>query len=120
VYQWCEFKSRRGKNKNLTALKSNFNAVCFNFQTYIYPYGYTDIYIVVSYMHLLVLLCRTWTVNFFFFLNLKSRHIVSRFYLIRQFGEKTHLSTIRIRCYLQTLTIFSIMKFSVPRFLDSM
>jgi hypothetical protein len=20
VYQWCEFKSRRGKNKNLTAL----------------------------------------------------------------------------------------------------
>jgi hypothetical protein len=23
VYQWCEFKSRRGKNKNLTAQKSN-------------------------------------------------------------------------------------------------
>jgi hypothetical protein len=34
VYQWCEFKSRRGKNKNLTALKSNL--VWFNFQTYIY------------------------------------------------------------------------------------
>ena len=33
VYQWCEFKSRRGKNKNLTALKSNSNAVWFNFQT---------------------------------------------------------------------------------------
>jgi hypothetical protein len=25
VYQWCGFKSRRGKNKNLTALKSNSN-----------------------------------------------------------------------------------------------
>ena len=36
VYQWCEFKSRRGKNKNLTALKSNSNTVWFNFQTYIY------------------------------------------------------------------------------------
>ena len=35
VYQWCEFKSRRGKNKNLTALKSNSNTVWFNFQTYI-------------------------------------------------------------------------------------
>jgi hypothetical protein len=23
MYQWCGFKSRRGKNKNLTALKSN-------------------------------------------------------------------------------------------------
>jgi hypothetical protein len=31
-----EFKSRRGKNKNLTALKSNSNTVWFNFQTYIY------------------------------------------------------------------------------------
>ena len=29
------FKSRRGKNKNLTALKSNSNTVWFNFQTYI-------------------------------------------------------------------------------------
>ena len=28
-------KSRRGKNKNLTALKSNSNTVWFNFQTYI-------------------------------------------------------------------------------------
>ena len=35
VYQWGEFKSRRGKNKNLTALKSNSNTVWFNFQTYI-------------------------------------------------------------------------------------
>jgi hypothetical protein len=35
VYQWCEFKSRRGKNKNLTALKSNSKTVWFNFQTYI-------------------------------------------------------------------------------------
>ena len=34
VYQWCGFKSRRGKNKNLTALKSNSNTVWFNFQTY--------------------------------------------------------------------------------------
>ena len=32
----CGFKSRRGKNKNLTALKSNSNTVWFNFQTYIY------------------------------------------------------------------------------------
>ena len=34
--QWCEFKSHRGKNKKLTALKSNSNTVWFNFQTYIY------------------------------------------------------------------------------------
>ena len=38
VYQWCGFKSRRGKNKHLTALKSNSNTVWFNFQTYIYVY----------------------------------------------------------------------------------
>ena len=36
MYQWCEFKSRRGKNNNLTALKSNSNTVWFNLQTYIY------------------------------------------------------------------------------------
>ena len=36
MYQWYEFKSRRGKNKNLTAQKSNSNTVWFNFQTYIY------------------------------------------------------------------------------------
>jgi predicted GIY-YIG superfamily endonuclease len=36
VYQWYEFKSRRGKNKKLTAQKSNSNIVWFNFQTYIY------------------------------------------------------------------------------------
>ena len=36
MYQWCGFKSRRGKNKYLTALKSNSNTVWFNFQTYIY------------------------------------------------------------------------------------
>jgi hypothetical protein len=40
VYQWCGFKSRRGKNKNLTALKSYSNTVWFNFQTYIYIYIY--------------------------------------------------------------------------------
>jgi hypothetical protein len=40
VYQWCGFKSRREKNKNLTALKSNSNTVWFNFQTYIYIYIY--------------------------------------------------------------------------------
>ena len=33
VYQWCGFKSCRGKNKNLTALKSNSNTVWFNFET---------------------------------------------------------------------------------------
>ena len=38
VYQWCGFKSRRWKNKNLTGLKSNSNTVWFNFQTYIYIY----------------------------------------------------------------------------------
>ena len=43
MYQWCGFKSRRGKNKNLTALKSNSNTVWFNFQTYIYIYIYTHI-----------------------------------------------------------------------------
>ena len=35
MYQWCELKSCQGKNKNLTALKSNSNTVWFNFQTYI-------------------------------------------------------------------------------------
>ena len=35
MYQWCGFKSRRGKNTNLTALKSNSNTVWFNFQKYI-------------------------------------------------------------------------------------
>ena len=44
IYQWCGFKSRRGKNKNLTALKSNSNTVWFNFQTYIYIYIYIYIY----------------------------------------------------------------------------
>jgi hypothetical protein len=38
VIQWCGFKSRRGKNKHLTALKSNSNTVWFNFRTYIYIY----------------------------------------------------------------------------------
>ena len=38
---WC---SSRGKNKNLTAQKSNSNTVWFNFQTYIYIYikGFTS------------------------------------------------------------------------------
>jgi hypothetical protein len=35
-YQWCEFKSRRGKKKILTAQRSNSNTVWFNFQTYVY------------------------------------------------------------------------------------
>ena len=35
VYQWYEFKSRRGKNKNLSAKRSNSNTVELNFQTYI-------------------------------------------------------------------------------------
>jgi hypothetical protein len=35
VYQWCEFKSRRGKNTNVTAQKSNYNTVWINFQTHI-------------------------------------------------------------------------------------
>jgi hypothetical protein len=35
VYQWCEFKSRRGKNTNVTAQKSNSNTAWFNFQTYV-------------------------------------------------------------------------------------
>ena len=39
MYQLCGFKSRRGKNKNLTALKSNSNTVWFNFQTYIYIFA---------------------------------------------------------------------------------
>ena len=30
VYQWCGFQSRRGKNKNLTALKSNSNTADTN------------------------------------------------------------------------------------------
>jgi hypothetical protein len=57
VYQWCGFKSRRGKNKNLTALKSISNTLWFNFQTYIYIYIYIrtkilnqlNIYIVLCY-----------------------------------------------------------------------
>jgi hypothetical protein len=40
VYQWGGFKSRRGKNKHLPALKSNSNTGWFNFQTYIYIYVY--------------------------------------------------------------------------------
>ena len=31
----CAFNSHRGKNKHLTALKSNSNTVWFNYQTYI-------------------------------------------------------------------------------------
>ena len=42
MYQWCGFKSRRGKNKNLTALKSNSNTVWFNFQTYIYKLSFNN------------------------------------------------------------------------------
>ena len=37
MYQWCEFKSRRGKNKNLSAQSSNSNTVWFKFSdVYIY------------------------------------------------------------------------------------
>ena len=46
VYQWCGFKSRRGKNKHLTALKSNSNTVWFNFQTYIFIYIYIQIIVI--------------------------------------------------------------------------
>ena len=35
MYQSCEFKSRRGKNTTLTAQKSNYTTVLFNFQTYV-------------------------------------------------------------------------------------
>ena len=49
MYQWYEFKSRRGKNKNCTAQQSNSNTVWFNFQAYIY------IYILID----LILLCLT-------------------------------------------------------------
>jgi hypothetical protein len=42
VHQWCEFKSCLGKNKNLTAQKSNSNTVWFNFQKYIL-YIYTNL-----------------------------------------------------------------------------
>ena len=40
--EWCGFKSRRGKYKNLTALKSNSNTVWVNFQTYIDIYIYSN------------------------------------------------------------------------------
>ena len=36
VYQWCEFKSRRRKNTNLSAQRSNSYTVGFKFQMYIY------------------------------------------------------------------------------------
>ena len=35
IQTWCEFKSRRGKNKHLTAQRSNSNTALFNFQMYI-------------------------------------------------------------------------------------
>jgi hypothetical protein len=35
IQTWCEFKSRRGKNKHLTAQRSNSNTVWFNFQMYV-------------------------------------------------------------------------------------
>ena len=57
MYQWCGFKSRRGKNKNLTALKSNSNTVWFNFQTCIYIYisnGHI-IYIIYIYIYITVI-----------------------------------------------------------------
>ena len=42
-------KSRRGKNKNLTAQKSNSNTVWFNFQTYIYIYLHTSSIVIDRY-----------------------------------------------------------------------
>ena len=59
MYQWCGFKSRRGKNQNLTALKSNSNTVWFNFLKikpnsvrirfyYIYTHTHTVILILFS------------------------------------------------------------------------
>ena len=39
LWQVGGFKSRRGKNKNLTAQKYNSNTVWFNFQTYIFIYN---------------------------------------------------------------------------------
>ena len=38
VNQWYEFKSRQGKNTNLTVQISNYNTVWFNFQTHAYIY----------------------------------------------------------------------------------
>jgi hypothetical protein len=35
IQTWCEFKSRRVKNKHLTAQRSNSNTVWFNFPMYI-------------------------------------------------------------------------------------
>ena len=40
MYQRYELKFRRGKNRKLTAQRSNSNTVWFNFQTYIYIYIY--------------------------------------------------------------------------------
>ena len=48
MYQWCGFKSRRGKNNNLTALKSNSNTVWFNFQTNIYLIFFSEFIVTCS------------------------------------------------------------------------
>jgi tRNA(Ile2) C34 agmatinyltransferase TiaS len=40
INEWCEFKSRRGKNRNSTAQKSNANTVWFNFQTRTAKYSF--------------------------------------------------------------------------------
>jgi hypothetical protein len=55
VYQWCEFKSRQGKNKNLIAQKSNSNTVWFNLQTYIY--------IITPYIHVQCMYAWYWLVD---------------------------------------------------------
>jgi hypothetical protein len=62
VYQWCEFKSRRGKNKKLTAQRSNSNTVWFNFQTYsmwtkVIPFPPSSLYISYRtiYFHIIVM-----------------------------------------------------------------
>ena len=44
VYQWCDFKCRRGKKNNLRAQKYNSNTAWFNFQTDMHIYIYIEIY----------------------------------------------------------------------------
>ena len=75
MYQWCEFKSRRGKNNNLTAQKSNSNTVWFNFQTYIYV-PVEQIYVIgnayqysISFVYIFDVLMRVWDQKVLLVLN---------------------------------------------------
>jgi hypothetical protein len=72
---WCEFKSRRGKNKNLTAQRSNSNTVWFNFQTYIY------IYMIVKQYRTFKLLYENKSVEYILYLCLMYMHLFPIFYL---------------------------------------